>query len=86
MGEESEAGVGEPATELRQPRAAALRQLKLMKSLRNDEAGEPIPLYIFIFLFSLSPEVFFFVFKRGKISAELSAQLIFGDLGQVTEN
>ena len=37
MGEGSEAGAGEPATELRQPRAAALRQRRLMKSLLNDD-------------------------------------------------
>ena len=37
MGEGSEAGAGEPATELRQPLAAALRQRRLMKSLLNDD-------------------------------------------------
>ena len=37
MGEGSEAGVGEPATELRKPRAAALRQRRLMKSLLHDD-------------------------------------------------
>ena len=37
VGEGSEAGAGEPATELRQPRAAALRQHRLMKSLLNND-------------------------------------------------
>ena len=37
MGEVSEAGAGEPATGLRQSRAAALRQRRLMKSLLNDD-------------------------------------------------
>ena len=36
-GEESEAGAGEPATETRQPRAAAVRQRGLMRSLLNDD-------------------------------------------------
>ena len=36
-GEESEAGAGEPATEARQPRAAAVLQQGLMRSLLNDD-------------------------------------------------
>ena len=36
-GEESEAGAGEPATETRQLRAAALHQRRLMESLLNDD-------------------------------------------------
>ena len=37
MGEGSEVGAGEPAIGLRQPRAAALRQRRLMESLLNDD-------------------------------------------------
>ena len=36
-GEESEAGAGEPATDKRQPRAAAMRQRGLMRSLLNND-------------------------------------------------
>ena len=36
-GEESEAGAGEPVIEARQPRAAAVRQRALMRSLLNND-------------------------------------------------
>ena len=36
-GEESEAGAGEPVIRARQPRAAAVRQRGLMRSLLNDD-------------------------------------------------